>query len=67
MKQLTFADIIPLSALLGTQMMRYTVQCQAPAGNWYDVLGTNDVHLVVRHANYHVEKGDEVRIVDNYL
>jgi hypothetical protein len=45
---------------------RYTIQTQAPAGNWVDSLSANDLASVKAFAQYEADKhGKTVRIVDN--
>lgn len=41
----------------------YNVQCQAPAGNWFDVLGTRSLGTAVNHKEFCEERGDTCRIV----
>ena len=43
--------------------MKYWVQVQAPAGNWYDSLGSNDLNAVRKHAAHLRERGHTVRII----
>lgn len=46
--------------------MKYWVQAKAPAGNWYDMLGTNDKDAAIRYAKHaiDVEKYTSIRIVE---
>lgn len=44
--------------------MRYWVQTQAPAGNWRDELGTNELERATSFAEYLHGKGHNVRVVE---
>lgn len=45
--------------------MRYWLQTKAPAGNWVDFMGSDDLQSVKDHANWHYdETGEQVRIVE---
>jgi hypothetical protein len=45
------------------EVMKYWAQIQAPAGNWVDVLGTDDLETAFDFADWHREKGDQARVV----
>lgn len=44
--------------------MKYYTQIQAPAGNWVDVLGSDDVTSCRMFAKYRRELGDTVRVIE---
>lgn len=45
--------------------MKYYLQTQAPAGNWVDNLGSDDIESLKGHASWlHEVKGQQVRIVE---
>lgn len=46
--------------------MRYSVEEQAPAGNWYPVLGTAHERTAVQHFLYLQNLGRTVRLVDEH-
>lgn len=62
-------DIIKRSSLPPADY-RYTVQTQAPAGNWVDVLHCNDQALAVAQRNFYISTGRmdqaQVRVVDEH-
>jgi hypothetical protein len=41
----------------------FWLQCQAPAGNWVDNLGSKDFDLVLNHKRYLTGLGSTCRIV----
>lgn len=47
--------------------LRYSVELQAPAGNWNRVLGTNDLQGAVNYAKFEQGlKSRPVRVVDEH-
>lgn len=42
---------------------RYWLQCQAPAGNWYDSLGTPRLDIATSHMEFLQNSGKICRIV----
>lgn len=43
--------------------MKYWVQTQAPAGNWVDSIGTNDLKAAKAHARYLHSIGETARVI----
>jgi len=43
--------------------MKYWLQTQAPAGNWVDSLGTDDLESALSHSDYLQDSGKKTRIV----
>lgn len=43
--------------------MKYWLQTQAPAGNWVDSLGTDDLESALSHSDYLQDRGEKTRIV----
>jgi hypothetical protein len=44
--------------------MKYYLQTQAPAGNWSDNMGSDDLERLVRHARFLTGHGHTCRIVE---
>ena len=59
----TTVPVIPRSQV--RYSTRYTVQEQAPAGNWVDNFGCNDWNMAVSMADQDQRCGRKTRIVDN--
>jgi hypothetical protein len=43
--------------------MKFWTQAQAPAGNWYDVLGTSDKVHAIDYAIYVGRDGTKARVI----
>jgi len=44
--------------------MKYWLQCKAPAGNWSDSIGSDEIQSLKDHAAYLRAQGETVRIVE---
>lgn len=58
----TKAPVVKRSQI--TPEYRYTMEVQSTGGNWNKSLATNDWNTVAGQANFEVERGSTVRIVD---
>ena len=44
--------------------MRYWLQLKAPAGNWYDSIGTSSINDAISYAEDEVKRGATARVVE---
>jgi hypothetical protein len=44
-------------------MKQYWTQVKAPAGNWFDSLGTDELAGAISFAKFEVEQGNTARVV----